>query len=97
MEVKNELVSAYSYLAKTYVKLILISIIWKPVAIFCTVLWRGEKYRVECTPSHLLSLATKIAEIEATSYPEVYRQIVGNIEARYNGTRHVVTSLLAEK
>ncbi|AAL62987.1 hypothetical protein [Pyrobaculum aerophilum] len=65
--------------------------------VFCTVLWRGEKYRVECTPSHLLSLATKIAEAEATPYLEVYKQIIISIEAEYSGTRHIVAALLAEK
>jgi len=39
----------------------------------CTVTWRGEKYRVECTPSFLLSLATVLASAEGVSYIDIYR------------------------
>jgi hypothetical protein len=38
----------------------------------CIVTWRGEKYRVECTPSFLLALATALAP-EGTSYIDIYR------------------------
>jgi len=39
----------------------------------CTVTWRGEKYRVECTPSFLLSLAAALASAEGVSYIDIYR------------------------
>jgi hypothetical protein len=39
----------------------------------CTVTWRGEKYRVECTPSFLLALATVLASAEGVSYIDIYR------------------------
>jgi hypothetical protein len=40
----------------------------------CTVTWRGEKYRVECTPSFLLALAVAPASAEGASYIDIYRQ-----------------------
>jgi len=39
----------------------------------CTVTWRGEKYRVECTPSFLLTLAVVLAFAEGASYIDIYR------------------------
>ena len=33
----------------------------------------GEKYRVECTPSFLLSLAAALASAEGVSYIDIYR------------------------
>ena len=39
----------------------------------CTVTWRGVKYRVECTPSFLLSLASALASAEGVSYIDIYR------------------------
>jgi len=39
----------------------------------CIVTWRGEKYRVECTPSFLLDLAVALASAEGTSYIDTYR------------------------
>jgi len=39
----------------------------------CTVTWRGEKYRVECTPSFLLALAVALASAEGVSYIDIYR------------------------
>ncbi len=38
----------------------------------CTVTWRGEKYRVECTPSFLLALASALAP-EGASHIDIYR------------------------
>ncbi len=64
---------------------------------FCTVVWRGEKYRVECTPSYLLSLACKIAEAECVPYPEIYRQILNSVEGEYRGIRRLVSTMLSEK
>ncbi len=39
----------------------------------CTVTWRGVKYRVECTPSFLIALATVLASAEGASYIDIYR------------------------
>jgi hypothetical protein len=39
----------------------------------CTVTWRGEKYRVECTSSFLLALATVLASAEGVSYIDIYK------------------------
>jgi hypothetical protein len=39
----------------------------------CTVTWRGEKYRVECTPSFLLALVVVLASAEGVSYIDIYR------------------------
>ncbi len=33
----------------------------------------GVKYRVECTPSFLLTLATVLASAEGVSYIDIYR------------------------
>ncbi|ACB40920.1 hypothetical protein [Pyrobaculum neutrophilum] len=63
----------------------------------CTVVWRGEKYRVECSPSHLLSVATKIAEAECIPYFEVYRWLLTALDGRYRTTADVVNRLLTEK
>jgi hypothetical protein len=38
-----------------------------------TMTWRGEKYRVECTPSFLLALVVVLASAEGTSYIDIYR------------------------
>jgi hypothetical protein len=38
-----------------------------------TVTRRGEKYRVECTPSFLLALAVVLASAEGASYIDIYR------------------------
>jgi hypothetical protein len=43
------------------------------VCSLCTVVWRGEKYRVECTPSFLLALAVVLASAEGVSYIDIYR------------------------
>ncbi|MEM4652144.1 MAG: hypothetical protein QW086_10025 [Pyrobaculum sp.] len=67
------------------------------VGVLCTVMWRGEKYRVECSPSFLLSVASKIAENEHISYLDVYKQIVESLEGEYRNTRRVVNALLLEK
>jgi hypothetical protein len=45
----------------------------------CTVTWRGEKYRVECTPSFLLSLASALASAEGVSYIDIYRELVKQV------------------
>jgi len=39
--------------------------------VYCDV--TGEKYRVECTPSFLLDLATVLASAEGASYIDIYR------------------------
>jgi len=67
------------------------------VGVLCTVMWRGERYRVECSPSYLLSVAAKIAENEHTSYFDVYRMIVESLYGEYKSTRRVVNTLLLEK
>jgi hypothetical protein len=61
----------------------------------CTVTWRGEKYRVECTPSFLLSLASALAP-EGVSHIEIYRQLVSQVRKRKK-TAEVVGELLREK
>lgn len=61
----------------------------------CTVVWRGVRYRVECTPSHLLSLATKVAEEK--DYFEVYRLIVESLHYDYRLVKNVVEVVLSEK
>ncbi|ABL87832.1 conserved hypothetical protein [Pyrobaculum islandicum DSM 4184] len=63
----------------------------------CTVAWRGEKYRIECSPSSLLSIATKIAEIEHIPYLEVYRGLVNSLEDMYRNTKRKIDMLLSEK
>lgn len=67
------------------------------MGVLCTVMWRGEKYRVECSPSFLLSIASKIAENERISYLDVYKQIMESLEGEYRNTRRVVNALLLEK
>jgi len=68
-----------------------------PVSVMCTVTWRGERYRVECSPSYLLSIATKIAENEHINYFDVYKVIVESLHGEYRSTRRVVNALLLEK
>ena len=52
---------------------------------------------MECSPSFLLSVASKIAENEHISYLDVYKQIVESLEGEYRNTRRVVNALLLEK
>jgi len=64
----------------------------------CTVTWRGERYRVECTPSHLLALATALASAEGTSYIDIYRQLVKQVDmCKYREAARRVGELLKEK
>ncbi|MFZ8810561.1 MAG: hypothetical protein ACO2PN_20945 [Pyrobaculum sp.] len=64
----------------------------------CTVTWRGEKYRIECTPSHLLSLAVALASAEGTSHLDIYRQLVKQVAAHdYQKTARRVGEVLKEK
>jgi hypothetical protein len=67
------------------------------VSVMCTVTWRGERYRVECSPSYLLSIAAKIAENEHINYFDVYKVIVESLYGEYRSTRRVVNALLLEK
>ena len=63
----------------------------------CTVTWRGEKYRIECTPSYLLSLAAALAG-EGLSYIDIYRELVRQVaEAQYREAAGRVGELLKEK
>ncbi|AFA40529.1 hypothetical protein Pogu_2502 [Pyrobaculum oguniense TE7] len=64
---------------------------------FCTVVWRGEKYRVLCTPSYLLSVATKIAEAEHVSYIDIYKRLVASLWSEYAEARTVASVILSEK
>ncbi|MEM0463361.1 MAG: hypothetical protein QXS00_08785 [Pyrobaculum sp.] len=64
---------------------------------FCTVVWRGEKYRVLCTPSYLLSVATKIAEAEHMSYIDIYKRLVASLWSEYAEARTVASVILSEK
>jgi ABC-type dipeptide/oligopeptide/nickel transport system permease subunit len=58
----------------------------------------GEKYRVECTPSFLLSLAAALASAEGVSYIDIYRQLVKQVAARnYREAARRVGELLREK
>ncbi len=55
------------------------------------------KYRVECTPSHLLALATVLAG-ESLSYIDIYRQLARQVlEARSRETARRVEEVLKEK
>ena len=64
----------------------------------CTVTWRGEKYRIECTPSFLLSLASALASAEGVSYIDIYRQLVKQVmETKYREAAGRVGELLREK
>jgi transcription elongation factor Elf1 len=65
----------------------------------CTVVWRGEKYNIECTPSHLLALAVALASAEGASHIDIYRQLVNQVvEMRqYRETARRVDELLREK
>jgi hypothetical protein len=63
----------------------------------CTVTWRGEKYRVECTPSHLLALAVALAG-EGRSYVEIYKELARQVlEVEYREATRRVEELLKEK
>ena len=65
----------------------------------CTVTWRGEKYRVECTHSHLLALASALAP-EGVSHIEIYKQLAGQVAEKIRGYQDVarrVGELLKEK
>jgi len=65
----------------------------------CTVTWRGEKYRVECAPSFLLSLASALASAEGTSHIEIYRELVKQVVemCQYREAARRVDELLREK
>ncbi len=64
----------------------------------CTVTWRGEKCRVECTPSFLLTLAVAPASAEGTSHIDIYRQLARQVfESRYQEAAKRVGNLLREK
>ncbi|KUO91163.1 MAG: hypothetical protein AT708_01540 [Pyrobaculum sp. OCT_11] len=52
---------------------VITALICVSVGRLCTVTWRGEKCRVECTPSFLLALATVLASAEGVSYIDIYR------------------------
>jgi len=52
---------------------------------------------VDCSPSFLLSLATKIAEAESASYIDVYRRILHSLNAEYDKARIAVEDILSEK
>jgi len=52
---------------------------------------------VDCSPSFLLSLATKIAEVEDVSYIDVYRRILHSLNAEYDNVKTVVEDILSEK
>ncbi len=71
--------------------------VWFCMGDLCTVVWRGRKYRIECTPSHLLALAVVLAG-ETLSYFEIYRQLARQVlEARSRETARRVAELLKEK
>ncbi len=59
----------------------------------------GEKYRVECTPSFLLALATVLASAEGVSYIDIYRQLDRQVVEmrRYREAAKRVGNLLREK
>ena len=59
----------------------------------------GVRYRVECTPSFLLALATVLASAEGVSYIDIYRQLVRQVvEMRwYREAAGRVGELLKEK
>ncbi len=65
----------------------------------CTVTWRGEKYRVVCTPSFLLALAVVLAFAEDASYIDIYRWLVRQVVEmrRYREAAKRVGDLLREK
>ncbi|MEZ0318602.1 MAG: hypothetical protein ABWK05_01225 [Pyrobaculum sp.] len=63
----------------------------------CAVRWRGERYFVECSPSHLLSLAVKIAEAEHISHIYIYTQIAKTEALGYANAKKVIEVVLAEK
>jgi xanthine dehydrogenase iron-sulfur cluster and FAD-binding subunit A len=58
------------------------------------------KYRVECTPSFLLSLASALASAEGASHIEIYKQLAGQVAEKIRGYQDVarrVGELLKEK
>jgi hypothetical protein len=61
------------------------------------VTWRGEKYRVECTPSFLLALASALASAEGASHIDIYRQLVSQVMGKRKKTADVIEGLLREK
>lgn len=63
----------------------------------CTVTWRGEKYRIECTPSYLLSLASALASAEGASHIDIYKQLVSQVMGKRQKTADVIEGLLREK
>jgi hypothetical protein len=65
----------------------------------CTVTWRGEKYRIECTPSYLLSLASALASAEGASHIEIYRELARQVVEmrKYREVAGRVEELLKEK
>jgi hypothetical protein len=69
------------------------------VSRLCTVVWRGEKYRIECTPSYLLSLAVALASAEGVSHIDIYRELARQVvETRqYREAAGRVEELLKEK
>jgi hypothetical protein len=65
----------------------------------CTVTWRGEKYRIECTPSHLLALAVVLASAEGASHVKIYKELARQVVEmrRYREVARHVGDLLREK
>jgi len=63
----------------------------------CVVAWGNSRYVIDCSPSFLLSLATKIAEAESASYIDVYRRILRSLNAEYDKARIAVEDILSEK
>ncbi len=63
----------------------------------CVVHWRQLRYVVECTPSSLLSIAVKIAEVERLNYHIVYKQIINDLEGGYRDAKRVVEDLFSAK
>ena len=59
--------------------------------------WHKQKYRIEYTPSILLSIATKIAEVENLSHIYVHKRLVSSIMAEYKTVRKTIDTILAEK
>jgi hypothetical protein len=65
----------------------------------CTATWRGEKYRVECTHSYLLALASALAP-EGAFHIDIYERLAGQVAEKIRGCQDVarrVGELLREK
>lgn len=45
----------------------------------CVARWGDRSYLVECDPTWLLSLASKIAEAEGVNYLDVFRQVRASV------------------